>query len=70
MIYIKEQLYKNEEIIKDLMFQWIWFVIQKLTSSCMIGFYFYKPLSLYNGFLETVHINNKQILHFANIWSK
>ena len=37
---------------------------------CMIGFHVYKSLSLFNGFLETVHINNKTIIHFFNIWSK
>ena len=38
--------------------------------SCMIGFYVYKSLSLYNGCLETVHINDNKILHFFNLWSK
>ena len=36
----------------------------------MIGSYTYKSLSLYNRFLETVHINNNAILNFVNIWSK
>ena len=36
----------------------------------MIGSYTYKSLSLYNRFLETVHINNQTILNFVNIWSK
>ena len=35
----------------------------------MIWFYVYKPSSLYNGFHETVHINNQKILRFVNIWS-
>ena len=38
--------------------------------SCMIGFYVYMKLPLYNGCLETVHINIQTILQFVNIWSK
>ena len=33
-------------------------------------FYVYNSLSLYNGCLETVHIDNQIMLHFVNIWSK
>ena len=36
----------------------------------MIWFYVYKSLSLYIRWIETVHINNKIILHFLNLWSK
>ena len=32
--------------------------------------YFYKSLSLYNGFIETYRINNQKILYFVNLWSK
>ena len=32
----------SEEIKKYLMFKWTLFVIQKLVSSCMIGFYVHK----------------------------
>ena len=70
MIYIQEHLSDSEEIIKDSMFQWVLVVMKTSMSSCMIGFYVYKSLALYNGFLETVHINNQRILHFVNIWSK
>ena len=40
MIYIQEHIYDSEEIIKYLILQWRLFVIQKLTSSRMIGFMF------------------------------
>ena len=33
----------------------------------MIWFYVYNSLSLYNGFLETYHINNQKIHHFINL---
>ena len=36
----------------------------------MILFRVYKLLSLYNGCLETVHINNQIIIYFFNLWSK
>ena len=36
IIYIQEQLSDSEEIIKDSMFQWRLFVIQKFMRSCMI----------------------------------
>ena len=45
-------------------------MIHKSMSSCTIGFYVYKLLSLYNGFLEIVHINNQTIIHLVNLWSK
>ena len=32
--------------------------------------YVYTQLSLYNGCIEKVHINNQKILQFFNIWSK
>ena len=70
MIYIPEHLYDCGEIIKHSVLLWRLFVIQKLTISCMIGFYVYKSLSFYNGCLETVHINNQRILNFVNICSK
>ena len=40
MIYIQEQLFDSEEIIKKSMFQCRFFVIHKLMSSCMIEFMF------------------------------
>ena len=43
---------------------------KKFMISCMIGFYVYMILPLYNGCLETVHINIKTIFQFLNLWSK
>ena len=57
-------------VVNDSIFQWRLFVIHKLMSSCMIGFYDYKSLSFYSECLETVHINNQRILRFVNILSK
>ena len=65
MIYIQEYILDSEGIIKDSMFQWRLFVIQKLMISYMIGFHVYNLLPLYNGCLETAHINNKTIIHFS-----
>ena len=70
MIYMQGNHFEGGKIIKDLMFQWRLFVIHKLMISCMIGFYVNKSLLLYNGCLETVHINNQTILQFVYIWSK
>ena len=70
IIYKQEHLYRSEEIIKYSMFQWILFVIHRLMISCMIGFYVYKSLSLYNGWLEKFQINNQMILYFVNLLSK
>ena len=58
MVYIQEHHSESEYIIKYSKFQWGLFVIYELISSCIIGFYDYKSLLLYNGCLETVHSNN------------
>ena len=70
MVYIQEHHSDNEDIIKYSNSQWRLFLIHKVRISCIIGFYIYKYLSLYNGCLETVHINNQAILHFINLWPK
>ena len=70
IIYIKVHIPDSEEIKKDSMFKWGWFVIKKSISTCMIGFYVYKSLSSHIEFLETVQINSQQILHFVHLWSK
>ena len=38
MVYIQYHHYNSEDIIKYSQFQWRFFVIHKLMSSCMIGF--------------------------------
>ena len=70
IVYIPDQFYESEEIIKYSMLQWILFLMHLLMRSCMIMIYVYKSLSLYNGFLETFYTNNQTILHFINLWLK
>ena len=60
VIHMQGCLSDSEGIIKYLMFKWRLFVIHKIISSCVMGFYDYKSLSLYNGFIETFHINNQK----------
>ena len=67
MIYIQIQNYECEEIKKYSMFQWILFVIHKLTITRMIGLYVNNQFSLYNWCLETAHIKNQTILHFVHM---
>ena len=69
-IYIPVQISESEEINKDSMFKWIFFAIQKLSITCMIGFYVHKSFLLYIGFLETVQINNQKIFHVVSLWTK
>ena len=65
MVYIQEHHSDIKYIIKDSKFQWIMFVIHTLMRLWMIEFYVYSSLSVYNGWLETVHINNQTIIHFS-----
>ena len=60
MIYIQVHILESEEINKDSMFKWIFFVIKIIIITCIIGFYVHKSFSLNVGFIETVQINNQK----------
>ena len=65
MIYIQEYLSETEKFIKDSIFQMEIFCYININELMHNMVHVYKSVSLYNGCLETVHINNNKILRFV-----